>query len=144
LHRSAWVCKLAHVDPLLLTLAAQTKADTYAATFAVGGGHEVTVLMRSVDGEIVVPSANLPAGWSTESDSFTAVLNAVQAMHLARQFTGSGPTTLSDVDGGWDVGLGNVVLSADGHPTCVAHGEMVADVDQLFACTVCEARARYG
>jgi hypothetical protein len=49
--------------------------------------------------------------------------------------------TLTDVDGGWDVMLGNVVLSADRTPECGAHGPMQADEAGEWRCAECGARA---
>ncbi len=92
----------------------------------------------SADG-VHVAEANLPDGWSHDSDAFRATADAVRAVHQARS-AGPPATTLVDVDGGWDVGLGNVVLNVEGVPSCTAHGAMRAAND-LYECAECGARA---
>jgi hypothetical protein len=67
-----------------------------------------------------------------------AVAEAVLALHRARA-RGSTLPTLRDVPGGWDVSIGNVVLTA-GVPHCLADGPMEADGD-TYTCPVCGARA---
>ena len=63
----------------------------------------------------------------------------VLALHAVRQLAPGGPT-LRDVDGGWDVGLGNVVLPGSGRPECTAHGPM-GDEAGVWVCVECGARA---
>ncbi|HEY0167495.1 MAG TPA: hypothetical protein VGB75_10685 [Jatrophihabitans sp.] len=46
-------------------------------------------------------------------------------------------------DPGWDVGIGNVVLSPEGAPTRVGHGELAASEAGVFRCQTCGAAARY-
>jgi hypothetical protein len=49
---------------------------------------------------------------------------------------------LVDVDGGWDVMMGNVVLGDGGTPTCTEHGPMT-ESGGVFECPECGARAGY-
>jgi hypothetical protein len=67
----------------------------------------------------------------------------VRALHQARQGVGGSGAQLLDLDGGWDVGIGNVVLSGDGVPACVAHGDLAPAGDGVFRCETCGAAARY-
>jgi hypothetical protein len=111
----------------------------YAVTFRRDdGGEQTAVVDVSVDG-VHVAQANLPDGWTSDSDAFRATTDAVRAVHQARA---AEPTAVSlvEVDGGWDVGLGNVVLSPAGVPACTAHGDMAAD-GAAYQCAECGARA---
>jgi hypothetical protein len=132
------------VDPLLNRIEALAEEGCYSLTFQVDGGQERNVVMRLRDGEAGVPGANLFPGWSPGSESFRAAVAAVRALHQAREISGPGRVRLLDVEGGWDVSLGNVVLSADGIPSCVAHGVMEAGPPPTYQCLTCGARASYG
>jgi hypothetical protein len=95
-----------------------------------------------VDGAgIDVAEASLPAGWTRDTDAFRAVAVAVQAMATAHDIAPLA-SSLRDAEGGWDVMLGNVVLT-DGVPTCTAHGEM-AQSGVLWTCPECGAQALLG
>ena len=48
-----------------------------------------------------------------------------------------------DVTGGWDVSLGNIVLSAQGVPSCVSHGDLETTDGVSFHCVGCGARGIY-
>jgi hypothetical protein len=111
----------------------------YAVTFRRDDGGEQTAVMDVTGDGVQVAEANLPTGWTRESDAFRATADAVRAVHQARA-AGPAASTLVDVDGGWDVGLGNVVLSASGTPSCTAHGEMTSD-GATYECPECGARA---
>jgi len=110
----------------------------YAVAFERADGSEQTAVMHLTADGLSVADASLPAGWSRDSEAFAATEAAVAAFDNARRHAPSGPA-LRDVDGGWDVSLGNVTLE-DGTPTCVAHGPMKQSDDQ-FLCTECYARA---
>jgi hypothetical protein len=114
-------------------------AGRYAVTFRRDDGGEQTAVVDVTGDGVHVAEANLPSEWTLESDAFRAIADAVRAVHQARAAVPAA-TTLTDVAGGWDVGLGNVVLSASGVPACTAHGEMVAAGD-VYECTECGARA---
>jgi hypothetical protein len=141
------------VDPLLRRIEAlndiggytkagdYTDACDYAATFLLPDGGERTVLLGVVGSEVSAPAANLISGWAAESDSFQAVIAAVRAVHQARLPIVHDRPSLIDVPGGWDVGLGNVTLSANGIPSCVSHGEMAPAGGSTFECDQCGARA---
>jgi hypothetical protein len=64
----------------------------------------------------------------------------VAAFDEARRHAPAAPY-LRDIDGGWDVSLGNVTLNASGEPTCTAHGEMTLSDNDEYLCTECYARA---
>jgi len=93
-----------------------------------------------VESTLDAAEASLPDGWTRSSSAFTALTDAVRAVDAAR---GSGPpvAALVDVDGGWDVMMGNVVLVGD-VATCTAHGPMESD-GARFVCAECGARAAY-
>jgi hypothetical protein len=124
----------------------------YALTFRLADGSERTAIVRVSTGgtdtsdgagRTDVAEASLPEGWVAGAPRLAAEA-AVQAFHQARA---SGPRTalLRDVDGGWDVMLGNVTLSADGIPECGAHGPMEPAAESgEWRCAECGARARLG
>lgn len=112
----------------------------YAVAFARADGSEQTAVMHLTDAGVEVADASLPAGWSRDSDAFAATVAAVTAFDKAREHAPTGPA-LRDVEGGWDVSLGNVVLGESGLPVCTAHGAMTAN-DAEYLCTDCYARAR--
>ena len=111
----------------------------YAVAFERADGSEQTAVMHLTDAGIAVADASLPAGWTRDSDAFAATAEAVVAFDLARRHAPAAPA-LRDVEGGWDVSLGNVVLGAGGEPVCTAHGAMTKD-GQEFLCTECYAKA---
>jgi hypothetical protein len=131
------------VDPLLSKIEALAEPGCYSVTFTLPTGGDRAVVIRMRGDEPVVPSANSFEGWSPGSRVVTATIAVVRALHQARQVSGGAAGRLLDVDGGWDVGIGNVVLSAEGAPTCVGHGEMAAAEAGVFRCETCGAAARY-
>jgi hypothetical protein len=131
------------VDPLLSKIEALTEPGCYSLTFALDTGQSRELVIRMRGDEPIVPAANAFEGWTPESRTVIATLAVVRALHEARQVTGGSTARLLDVDGGWDVGIGNVVLSADGAPACVVHGELAAAGDGVFRCETCGAAARY-
>lgn len=117
-------------------------AGRYAVTFVGVDGLEQTAVAEIADDALVVAESSLPAGWTTASERFLAAAEAVFAFERARA-VGSNGLTLRDVDGGWDVTLGNVTLDASGTPTCAEHGGMKDD-DGVWICAGCGARATLG
>lgn len=117
-------------------------AGRYAVTFQRDDRSEQTAVVHVSDGTVEAAEASLPTGWTRESEAFRALADAVLAVERAR---GTGPqaAALVDVDGGWDVMLGNVVLEG-GVATCTAHGPMAAAGDSTFSCPECGARAGLG
>jgi hypothetical protein len=111
----------------------------YAVAFERADGSEQHAVVQMTAEGVEVAEASLPAGWTRESDAFSRTAVAVAAFHEARNVASSGPA-LRDIEGGWDVSLGNVTL-VDGVPTCAAHGPMNKSGDQYF-CTECDARAK--
>jgi hypothetical protein len=111
----------------------------YAVTFERADGSEQTAVLHLTDDGVDVADASLPAGWTRDSAAFGATVAAVRAFAAARAHAPAAPA-LRDVDGGWDVSLGNVVLGPSGVPTCTAHGEMT-EKEQDWLCPECYARA---
>lgn len=112
----------------------------YAVSFERSDGSEQTAVMHLGQDGIAVAEASLPAGWTRESEAFAATAAVLRAFDQARRHAPAAPA-LRDVEGGWDVSLGNVVLDASGTPTCTAHGAMTPN-EQDYLCTECYARAR--
>ena len=111
----------------------------YTVSFrATGGAEQNAVVHLTPDGLDVAP-ASLPDGWQIGSDAFALLVDAVQAVDRARHATNS-PTQLQDVDGGWDVMIGNVVLDAGNIVTCASHGVMHM-LEGVWTCPECGARA---
>ncbi|HEX8094785.1 hypothetical protein [Jatrophihabitans sp.] len=131
------------MDPLLSKIEALAEPGCYSLTFALGTGEHRELVIRMRGDEPIVPAANSFEGWTPGSRLVTATIAVVRALHQARQGTGGSAGRLVDVEGGWDVGIGNVVLSADGVPTCVGHGELAPAGDGVFRCETCGAAARY-
>lgn len=123
-------------------------AGRYAITFRRGDGAEQTAVLNVSGAEVTAAEASLPAGWALTDSAFAALADAVRAVERARH---ASPQTaaLADVAGGWDVLMGNVVLDADGVPTCTAHGPMMVDqagdsgAAGAHVCAECGARAVY-
>lgn len=111
----------------------------YAVAFERPDGSEQTAVMHLTDDGLAVAEASLPAGWTRDSEAFAATAAAVSAFDEARRHAPTAPA-LRDVEGGWDVSLGNVTL-VDGVPTCAAHGPM-GKADGQYICTDCYARAK--
>lgn len=112
----------------------------YAVTFQRPDNSEQTAVVHVAGEAVDAAEASLPAGWTRESEAFAGIAEVVRAMERARAL---GPTAaaLVDVDGGWDVMMGNVVLGAAGVPECTAHGEMEPCEAGAFECAECGARA---
>jgi hypothetical protein len=111
----------------------------YAVTFQRADASEQTAVVQLNDDRVDVAEASLPAGWTRDSEAFTATATVVRAFDAARAHAPAAPF-LRDVDGGWDVSLGNVVLDDSGKPTCTEHGEMTQTKTD-YLCTECYARA---
>lgn len=112
----------------------------YTVTFLMPDNQERSVLLRVTDGTVTIPEANLIPGWAADSPSFGAALAAV---HAARTLASCGRSQLLDLPGGWDVTLGNIVLSRAGQPNCVSHGDLEETEPSRYACPVCGAAALY-
>jgi hypothetical protein len=132
---------LVGVDPLLHRIESLPEHGSYTATFVLSDGAECSIVMRATERNGGVPEANLIPGWQISSESFQAVVAAIVAVHEARNAVGTERTILLDIPGGWDVGLGNVIVAVAGTPECVAHGEMEAGPGQVFRCPECGAAA---
>ena len=123
----------------LIRIEALPGEGRYAVAFQRADGSEQLAVIQLTDDGVEVAEASLPVGWSRDSEAFLRTAAAVAAFHEARQNAPAGPA-LRDIEGGWDVSLGNVTL-VDGTPTCVAHGAMGKSGDQYF-CAECDARAK--
>jgi hypothetical protein len=135
---------LVSVDLLLHRIEAVPEPRCYTVSLLLDATTERSVVMRVTDGEVQVPEANMVPGWSTTSDSFAAVAAAVLAFDAARTQAASEVEILRDVDGGWDVSIGNVVLNDAGRPACVAHGDLEPTESAILRCTECGAQALFG
>ena len=71
-------------------------AGRYAITFRRDDGGEQTAVVDVTADGVHVAEANLPDGWSHDSDAFRATADAVRAVHQARS-AGPPATTLVDV-----------------------------------------------
>jgi hypothetical protein len=114
----------------------------YAVTFRRVDGSEQAAVVQVCGDDVSAAEASLPQGWTRGSEAFRALVGAVLALHRARS-TGPRTVALYDVEGGWDVMLGNVVLGDDGAPSCTAHGTMTAAAQDVWECAECGARAAY-
>jgi hypothetical protein len=112
----------------------------YAVTFQRPDNSEQTAVVH-VDGDAVeAAEASLPEGWTRASEAFAGMADVLRAMERARA-RGPAAAALVDVDGGWDVMMGNVVLGGGGVPECTAHGQMEPREAGAFECAECGARA---
>jgi len=111
------------VDPLLQRIEALPREGEYSVVVLTADGQEQSVLMRVGPHSVEAPAANL-GSWPTSSSTYLALTGAVRAVHEARSLAGRQRMLLQDVDGGWDVTLGNVILDESGRPACIAHGEL--------------------
>jgi hypothetical protein len=128
---------------MLQRIEALPKRGSYAVTLVLADGQErIVVITTDADGRPALPAANLPDGWSPESRSAAALLDTVVAFHGARAIAGAGRARLVDIDGGWDVSIGNVI-AADGGPECVSHGAMQPNGESVWACAECGAAAMF-
>lgn len=131
------------MEPMLTGIDAMAEQGCYSARFQLANGAEQSVVLRVRNGEVAAPEANMIAGWSPQSESFRAVIAVVSAMDQARRLAGAQRPQLLDIDGGWDVGLGNVLLDGDGLPACVAHGRLQQGTGERWECEQCGAAALF-
>jgi len=117
-------------------------AGRYAVTFQRPDNSEQTAVVQVDGSSVSAAEASLPDGCTRDSEAFDAVAQTVLAMEHARSL-GPAAAALVDVDGGWDVMMGNVVLGDSGVPTCTAHGSMDDSGTGTFECAECGARAAY-
>ncbi|HEX2902426.1 MAG TPA: hypothetical protein VHO01_03125 [Jatrophihabitans sp.] len=129
------------MDPQLAKLEALAEPGCYSLTFALDSGAERAVVARFRGDELNIPASAF-TGWSTQSQSYQAVAEAVRAVHRARELARPTGVRLLDIDGGWDVSLGNIVLEG-GQPACVSHGPLEPD-GAAFRCPECGAAAVFG
>lgn len=115
-------------------------AGRYAVTFQRPDLSEQTAVVHINGDAVDAAEASLPDGWTRESDAFDGMAEVVRAMERA-QALGPAAAALVDVDGGWDVMMGNVVLGDGGVPECTAHGPMDPGHGGAFECAECGARA---
>jgi len=130
------------LEPRLSRVEALAEAGCYTLTFGLASGEERSVVARLRGEETVLPAAAV-TGWSVDSPTYAAAVAAVRAVHAARELAAPAGRRLVDVDGGWDVSLGNVVLDGAGLPSCVTHGALAEEAGQVFRCAECGARAGY-
>ena len=129
------------MDAVLHRIEALPGAGRYAVTFRIDDGSEQTAVMDVDGSDVQVAEASLPPGWTLASEGFVRCAAALVAMDVARRSV-TGGASLRDVEGGWDVMLGNVVLTGAG-PACTAHGAMT-DRGGVWTCPECGAQALLG
>jgi hypothetical protein len=139
-------CDALRMDAALHRIEALPGDGRFAVTFRRPDGSEQSVIVHleaGADGSTVeVAEASLPAGWVRATPAFDALGAAVTAFAAARRDHAPAGLTLHDVDGGWDVSLGNVVLGDSGQPVCTAHGELTRDEGTgRYVCAECGAAA---
>ncbi|MGN6608983.1 MAG: hypothetical protein ACTHMS_18470 [Jatrophihabitans sp.] len=127
---------------MLHAIEALAGAGRYSVVFRYPDGSSQTAVVQADDASITAAEASLPVGWTAGSAEYLALAEAVLALHRARS-AGPQVATLEDVDGGWDVMLGNVVLGADAAPACTAHGPLAAAEGDVWECFECGAKARF-
>lgn len=117
----------------------------YAVTFRRPDGSEQTAVVEAAEDKVTVAEASLPTGWTRDTEPFVSTAEAVLAVHRARN-AAPRAQVLRDVDGGWDVAIGNVVPGAGEHagrPVCTAHGVMDERAG-VWTCPECGAQALLG
>jgi hypothetical protein len=133
------------MDAIMHRIEALPGARRYAVTWLRADGSEQTAVVHlrgEDDNEIDVAPASLPPGCDPGTKLFAAAAGAVQAMDAARRLAPA--RQLRDVEGGWDVSLGNVTLDSSGAPACTAHGAMHETAPGEFRCDTCGAQALLG
>jgi hypothetical protein len=130
------------MDAVLHRIEALPGAGRYAVTWLRTDGSEQTAVVHVRDDAVDVAEASLPPGCTSDTAIYAATAAAVRALDEARRLAPA--RQLRDVDGGWDVSLGNVQLDASGTPACTAHGAMQQTVTDEWLCAVCGARALLG
>jgi hypothetical protein len=113
----------------------------FAVTFRRPDGSDQTAVAQVSGEDVDVAEAGLPTGWTRGSAEYAALSAVVLALHAARH-TGVVAPALTDVEGGWDVSLGNVVLDG-GRPSCIAHGAMEQQEGARYECMTCGAAGMY-
>ena len=108
-------------------------------TFRAVGGAEHSAVAHLSGSTVEIAPASLPAGWEPGSEAFELLAEAIRSLDYARHASDV-PAQLQDVDGGWDVMIGNVLLETGNIVTCAAHGTMHL-VDGVWTCPECGARA---
>lgn len=127
------------MDAVVHRIEALPGSGRYAVTWLRADGSEQTAVVHVRPDQVEVAEASLPPGLTADSTAFRAAAAAVRALDDARVLV---PTRqLRDVDGGWDVSLGNVRLDAAGAPECAAHGPLQGSGAGEYVCAECGARA---
>lgn len=111
----------------------------YSVTFRATGGAEQNAVAQLVGEAVEIAPASLPAGWEPDGEPFELLAEAIRSIDRARH-AADAPAELQDVDGGWDVMIGNVVLEPGNIVTCASHGTMHL-IDTVWTCPECGARA---
>jgi hypothetical protein len=129
------------VDSALHRIEALPGAGRYAVTFRTGSGVEQSAVAQIAGERVELAAAGLPPDWQAGRPAFGKLVEALVALDRARRTTHA-PTELIDVEGGWDVMIGNVVLEL-GLVTCASHGSMQLQDAGVWLCLTpdCGARA---
>ncbi|MCW2497036.1 hypothetical protein [Jatrophihabitans sp.] len=128
------------MDDALHRIEALPGEGRYSVCFRAAGGAEQAAVAQLTGERLEVAAASLPAGWEQGTDAFDLLVEAVRALDRARRASAP-PVALLDVEGGWDVMIGNVVLQS-GIVTCAAHGAM-QPTGEIWSCAECGARATF-
>jgi hypothetical protein len=131
------------VDAALHRIEALPGAGRYSVTFRNGVGVEQSAVAQITGDQVELAPASLPPDWQAGGPAFDLLVHALIAVDQARR-TADSPTELIDVDGGWDVMIGNVLLGG-GVVSCAAHGPMELRDDSVWSCldADCGAQAIY-
>jgi hypothetical protein len=127
------------VDTALHRVEALPGEGRFVVTFRRGDGGEQNAVVELRGTDVRVAESSLPAGWEVGTPALDATIDTVRALDAARRLAPAA-SSLRDIDGGWDVGLGNVVLGGQGMPRCTAHGDLALD-GAVWVCAECGARA---
>jgi hypothetical protein len=123
---------LVGVDSALHRIEALAGVGRYSVTFRSGAGVEQSAVAHVVEDRVELAPAGLPPDWQAGGPAFEMVVAALVAVDRARR-TAHAPAELIDVEGGWDVMIGNVVLD-QGVVTCAAHGAMTLQKSGVWHC----------
>jgi len=114
----------------------------YSVTFQTSSGAEHSIVAQVTRDDVTIATSTLPSDWQADGPAHAQLVLALLAVDRARGLA-QAPAELLDVDGGWDVMIGNVLLEA-GVVTCAAHGPMELD-GSVWRCLEpnCGAQALY-
>ena len=131
------------VEPLLHGVESLPERGAYLLTLIFPDQQKQTVIAKITDEAVTIPAASMVRDWPEDSESYQQMTQTLLAFEATRQAVTGQVQQLRDVPGGWDVAIGNVILNADGKPTCADHGVMEQIATRCF-CEECKAQAIFG